>query len=45
MKEFGQRALVALIFVWQFRNPKANRATFWTHFGSAMLFEKVDKFQ
>jgi hypothetical protein len=30
---------------WQFRNPLANRATFWTHLPEALTFQKMPYFQ
>lgn len=45
----GSIALVGWIFVagiaWQLRNPKANQATFITHFYEAMTFQKDPNFQ
>lgn len=30
---------------WELNNPKANRMTFWTHFGEAIRFKKNPRFQ
>ncbi len=31
--------------VWQWRNPKANAMTFYSHYPDVMKFHKLEKFQ
>jgi hypothetical protein len=31
--------------IFQFRNPKANKLTYWSEFGSVMKMKKLERFQ
>ncbi len=31
--------------IWEFRNPKANKMTVYTHFSDVIKFNKLEKFQ
>lgn len=37
--------LMAASLAWSFRNPMANRTTFFTHFSAAMSFQSLPQFQ
>jgi len=37
--------LSAASVAWSFRNPMANRTTFFTHFSAAMSFQRLSQFQ
>lgn len=55
MKTRTKIALAIMIFItvahammfaaWQWRNPKANQMTFYTHYVDMMTFKKVPEFQ
>lgn len=32
------------VFAWQYRNPKANKTTVFTHFNDVIHFRALDKF-
>jgi len=51
MRAFRLLSVLVIAFVgisvaaWEIRNPKANRATFYTHFKDVITFQKLQQFQ
>lgn len=37
--------LMVAMAAWEIRNPKANRATFFTHFTDVVTFQRLPQFQ